>query len=160
MIPEVKKLDDKLQMERAKLVAVLEAASEAERQALVYEEGWNLYDLLSHIATAERENARFLAATIAADGARHQPRESVFSLDEWNAQAVAGQRGQTWAERTALLESTRADTRALLERIDREALAHRGTHAVWGEMDVAGLVRILYLHDIMHRNDVARRLRE
>ena len=158
MIPAVQKLAAKLHAERTKLLAVLATASEAERMALVYEEGWNLYDLLSHLASAEAENARFLAETFGTDGARHVPRESVFSLDEWNARAVAAQRGLSWPERMAALEAARAGTLALLERIDEAGLMHRGTHAVWGEMDLSGLIKILYLHDIMHRNDVARAL--
>ncbi|MBI5876165.1 MAG: DinB family protein [Chloroflexi bacterium] len=159
MIPEVKKLADKMQAARAKLIDVLESASEAQRKALIYEEGWNLYDLLSHIATAENENVRFLSDVIAADGARHQPRENVSDVNEWNAQAVAGQRGLTWAERMAALQAARATTLAVLEGVDAAAFAHRGTHAVWGEKDVSALVKILYLHDIMHRNDIVSKLK-
>lgn len=160
MIPEVQRLADKLQAERAKLVETLESASEAQRHALIYEEGWNLYDLASHIATGERENVRFLTAVLAQDGVRHRPQEQVSGLNEWNAQAVAAQRGKNWAERMAMLHSVRAQTLSLLESVSAAQLAHRGTHAIWGEKDAAGLIKILYLHDIMHRNDVARKLKE
>lgn len=160
MLPEVQALIDKLQTERARLIEVLESASEAQRQALIYEEGWNLYDLLSHIASAETENVRFLAEAVTKDGARHTPREAVFSLDEWNAQAVGKRRGQSWAERMAELRAAREHTLNVLDRIEAAQLAHRATHAVWGEKDVVSLIRIVYVHDIMHRNDVARKLKE
>jgi uncharacterized damage-inducible protein DinB len=159
MLAEVKSLADKLQAEREKFIAVLESASEAQRHALVYDEGWNLYDLVSHIASAEQENVRFLGEALARDGAQHLPREAVLSLDEWNAQAVGKRRGQSWAERMAELRAARERTLSVLDAIDRSQLAHRATHAVWGEKDVVALIKILYLHDIMHRNDVARKLK-
>ena len=159
MLTEVKALADKLQAERARLIAVLESASEAQRQALVYKEGWNLYDLVSHIASAEGENVRFLAEAVARDGAQHRPREAVFSLDEWNAQAVDSRRGQSWDARMAELRTVRERTLSVLDGVGQAQLAHRATHAVWGEKDLPALIKILYLHDIMHRNDVARKLK-
>jgi uncharacterized damage-inducible protein DinB len=161
MLPELKTIADKLQSERAKLLTVLAAASEAQRQTLVYAEGWNLYDLVSHLAAAEQENMRFVREMLQHDGARHQPVGSqAQSLDAWNTEAVGQRKGQAWEERMSELDAVRRSTMDTIATITAEQFAHKGIHLIWGEKTVEGLLKILYLHDIMHRNDVARRLRE
>jgi hypothetical protein len=160
MLPELKLIADKLQNERAKLLTVLESANETRRQALVYEEGWNLYDLVSHLAAAEQENVRFLREVLQHDGAQHLPPDThAFDLNSWNAEAVGKRQGQTWATRMAELVAARQITLDTLNTITAEQFAHKGTHAVWGEKTVEGLLKILYLHDIMHRNDIAKKLK-
>ncbi len=158
MLVELARTVEKLQTERTRLLAILESAGEAQRRVPVYDEGWNLYDLISHIASAEKENVRFLRQVLAEDGARHVPRERVFSLDEWNAQAVGKRAGLSWEQRMAELAEVRRNTLAAVESVTAEQLTHSGTHAVWGEKSVEALLKIVYLHDIMHRNDVARKL--
>ena len=158
MLPELARTVEKLQAERLKLLAVLEGADDGQRRSAVYEEGWNLYDLVSHLASAEIENVRFLRQVLEADGARHLPREQVFSLDEWNARAVSRRAGLAWDARMRELLEARRQTLQTIESIDGEQLTHSGTHAVWGQKSVEALLKIIYLHDVMHRNDVVRRL--
>jgi hypothetical protein len=161
MLPELKLLADKLQSERAKLLTVLESATEAQRQALVYAEGWNLYDLVSHLASAEKENVRFLREVVQHDGAQHlPPNTSAFDLNSWNAEAVGKRAGQPWETRMVELAEARRITLDIIAAMSAEQFAHKGTHAVWGEKTVEGLLKILYLHDIMHRNDIAKKLKE
>lgn len=158
MLAELARTADKLQTERTRLLAILESADEAQRCAPLYDEGWNLYDLISHLASAEKENVRFLRRVLVEDGARHVPRERVFSLDEWNAQTVGKRAGLSWEQRMAELAEVRRNTLEAVESVTAEQLTHSGTHAVWGEKSVEALLKIVYLHDIMHRNDVARKL--
>ncbi len=160
MLPQLQPIAVKLENERAKLLRVIESANEDQRRALIYEEGWNLYDLVSHLAASEKENVRFLRQLLSENGARHRTLETVKSLDEWNAHAVGKRADKSWDERVAELAEARQITVQTIDAITPDEFAHVGTHAVWGQKSVEGLLKILYLHDIMHRNDIARRLVE
>ena len=157
-IPELETIVTKLNAEREKLVATLESTREDQRRQPIYESGWTLYEIAAHIASAEKENIRFIRQTLEQDGARHLPQGRVFSLDEWNAQAVGKRAAQSWAERMAEMREARQRTLDTIESVTPEQLTHRGTHAVWGEKSAEGMFKILYLHDIMHRGDVSRQL--
>ena len=158
-IAELEPIVKKLIAEREKLIATLESTREEQRRQPIYESGWTLYEIAAHIAAAEKENIRFIQQALEQDGARHLPQEQVFSLDEWNAQAVVKRAEQSWADRLAEMREARQRTLDTIAGVTPEQLAHRGTHAVWGEKSVEGMLKILYLHDIMHRGDVAKQLK-
>ena len=82
-----------------------------------------------------------------------------FDLDAWNVAQVAKRDNWSPEEILSDLRGAHEETLAFLDGIDPEELAVTGTHPALGEVSVGQVLRIIALHDGMHRRDIAR-LRE
>jgi hypothetical protein len=76
-----------------------------------------------------------------------------FDLDRWNASQVSKREELTLKQIQAELEEARRRTIALLNHLTEEQLSRQGVHAVWGEITIAQQLRIIHIHDQMHRRD-------
>jgi uncharacterized protein (TIGR03083 family) len=144
------RLYDQLAENRAYLLSV--AGQIGPEQAVASSENpqWNVHDLLAHLAVAERglqgTVQRFLVG---------QPLPEGFSLDIWNQRQVAKQQERSVAELLASLESSRVETLALLDSLSDEQLAVRGLHPAGFESSVAGIFRVMALHELDHGQEIA-----
>jgi uncharacterized protein (TIGR03083 family) len=114
---------------------------------------WNVHDLLAHLAGAERG----LQATIQRF-LRGQELPADFSLDRWNQRQVEKRQEQMVDELLDSLAASRQDTLALLDSLTEEQLAVPGTHPAGIETTVAGIFRIMALHERDHGREIARAL--
>ncbi len=114
---------------------------------------WNVHDLLAHLAGAERglqaTVQRFLAG-------KELPPD--FSLDYWNQRQVAKQKERDIADFVASLTASRVDTLALLDSLSEEQLDVVGMHPAGFPTDVAGIFRVLALHERDHGQEIAAAL--
>jgi uncharacterized protein (TIGR03083 family) len=138
---------------RAYLFAV--AQQIAPDQALVSTENpqWNVHDLLAHLAGAERglqaTVQRFLAG---------QELPTGFSLDYWNQRQVEKAKERPVADFVASLTASRFDTLTLLDGLSDEQLDVTGMHPAGFRTNVAGIFRILSLHERDHGHEIAAAL--
>jgi hypothetical protein len=85
---------------------------------------------------------------------------SGFDLDAWNAAAVAGRAGWTVQQVLADLDAAHQATLAFLAALEGEQLSLPGSHPVLGEVTVGQILRVIALHDNLHRRDIANLLQE
>jgi hypothetical protein len=155
----------KLSGERTRLNELIATLSRAELLE-PHESGWAIKDLLAHLAVAENLNVKFARAMVVIDNPAQlkimrgdfpdYPHEK-FTLDEFNAYMTEKLRAHELEFVLAELARVRGETLAWLDTLGEEQLERRGLHAVWGEQSVRGMLRIVALHDKMHRDDVAKR---
>ncbi len=155
----------KLNAERAKL---LESFANLPREAMVKpfgDEGWSIKDLVAHLAMAEAVNVKFAKMMVTREtpvqlkelAADYPDFPGEFELDKFNAWMTERWRAKSLDEILAALNATRADTLAWLDTVTPEQLERSGAHAVWGNQSVRQMLRILVIHDKLHRGDIEKR---
>ena len=152
MRPGVEELIDKLNKERERLLAVLEGVDAAlAGRRFEGTEGWtSIHDTVRHVASAEASMLTVAERTVAGTYQRIEG----FDLNRFNARQVEKRAQQSWEESLAELKEVRTRTLAALETWTDEQLALPTFHPVWREIDVAGLFRIIAIHDGLHRKDI------
>lgn len=146
----------KLSLERERLLGLLEGLSVEEMTQRSKEGGWSIKDILGHIASAEKAHLAFIKRMCEEDNPQMVPPGVQFDLDRWNASQVSRGEKLTLEEIWAELEEARRGSLALLNHLTEEQLSHQGVHAIWGEITVAQRLRIIHIHDQMHRRDIMR----
>lgn len=114
---------------------------------------WNVHDLLAHLAGAERG----LQATIQRF-LLDQPLPGDFSLERWNQRQVEKRQQEAVEGLLESLAASRQDTLALLDSLSEDQLAMPGTHPAGIDTTVAGIFRIMALHERDHGGEIARAL--
>ncbi len=158
-------IKEKLNAERAKLLASFANLPRANTLRPFGEGGWSIKDLLAHIAMAESVNVAFARMMVAKDSplqleefARAYPDfPGEFDLDKFNAWMTERWRAKSLDEIVAALDQARAETLAWLETLSPAQLERSGEHAVWGKQSIRGMFRILVIHDKFHRGDIEKR---
>ncbi len=153
---EVQKIKDRLVAARSKLLAAVAGLDEAKWDWQPGDGRWSLRLTLAHVGSAQWSHlsvARRLAAgdTVDLPG---------FDLDAWNAAAVAERADWSVAQVLADLEAAQEATFEFLDGLEAEELARTGVHPALGEMSVGQVVRVIGLHDGLHRRDLLRLVEE
>ena len=150
----------RLNEERAKLLATVAGLSETEvtRPLPTSEGGWSVKDILAHVAISEAANLAF-AKRMVTEGNPVQipPDKGPFDLDRWNNSQVRRQQ-LTWAQVQADLAAAHQETLAFVAGLEEAQFDRRGVQAVFGEMTLGQLLKILYRHDRMHREEIEQGL--
>lgn len=79
-----------------------------------------------------------------------------FELDRFNAWMTERRRTLPLDNVMADLQAARAQTLAWLDTLAPEQVERRGKHAVWGQVTVRALIRMLGIHDRMHRAEIEK----
>ncbi|MDE3087811.1 MAG: DinB family protein [Chloroflexota bacterium] len=161
---DVAGIKDKLNVERAKLIASFENLPR-ETMLHPYEGGWSIKDVLAHLAMAESVNVRFARMMVVKDAplqlrefaAEYPDFPGAFELDKFNAWMTERWRAKSLEQVLAAMAQTRGETLAWLETLSPAQLERSGEHAVWGTQSVRGMLRILVIHDKFHRGDIEKR---
>ena len=146
----------RLSLERERLLGLLEGLSVEEMTQRLKDGGWSIKDILVHIASAEKAHLAFIKRMCEEDNPQMMPPGVEFDLDRWNASQVSKRGKFTLKEVLAELDEARRRTTTLLNDLTEEQLSRQGAHAVWGQRTVAQQLRIIRIHDQMHRRDVMR----
>lgn len=77
-----------------------------------------------------------------------------FDLDAWNAAAVTQRLDWSVDQVLADLAAAQEATFAFLDSLEATDPARRGSHPTLGEVTVGQVLRIMGLHDNLHRRDV------
>jgi len=151
----------KLNEERAKLLATVAGLSETEvtRPLPTSEGGWSVKDILAHVAISEAANLAFAKRLVAEDNpVQIPPDKGPFDLDRWNNSQVRRRQQLTWAQVQADLAAAHQETLAFVAGLEEAQFDRRGVQAVFGEMTLGQLLKILYRHDRMHREEIEQGL--
>lgn len=149
---EIGKIKEKVTASRARLLAEVAGLQEPQWGWRPAHDRWSARQTLSHVGSAERSHLR-VAHSILSGTAIDLPG---FDLNTWNAGQVAKRDGWALDKVLAELHGAHEETLAFLEDLDAEKLTMAGTHPALGKVSVGLVLRIVALHDSMHRRDIAR----
>ncbi len=157
-------IKSKLDADRAKLLASFADVVQDHMLRAEREGSWSIRDILAHVAIAERVNLRFaqmMVDKLEPDQvlemmAEYPDYTGEFELDRFNAWMTERRRTLSLEEVMADLQAARAQTVAWLETLAPEQLERTGKHAVWGGVTVRAMIRMLGIHDRMHRAEVEK----
>ncbi len=114
-------------------------------------DGWtSIHDAMKHVASAEQSMMVVVQRTL--DGTYQKIQD--FDLHRFNARQVEKRAAHSWADTLGELEQVRTRTMQTLAGLTEEQLAMPTHHPVWGDVDIAGMFRIISIHDSLHRKDV------
>jgi uncharacterized damage-inducible protein DinB len=153
---EAKKIKEKLAAARDKLLAAVEGLDRAHWDWQPDDGRWSVRLTLAHVGSAQwshLEVARRLAVgeTVDLPG---------FELDAWNEAQVSERADWSVDQVLADLKTAQQASFAFLDELDAETLARTGAHPALGEMSVGQVIRVIGLHDSLHRRDLLRLLEE
>lgn len=153
---EMARIRDKVQAARSRLLAAVEGLAPAAWEWRPEDGRWSIRLVLAHVGSAQWSHLAVARRLLAG-----QPVDLPgFDLDTWNEAQVAERADWPVSRVLADLEAAHQATLVLLEELDEEMLATRGEHPALGEVSVGQILRIVALHDGLHRRDVLSVLRE
>lgn len=129
--------------------AVARAGSPDERSE---PEEWSVREVVLHLVAVEKLVWQARLETLAGPGTGELPRWAWTEPSPSDAPGIA-----TAAGAVAAFTACRTQTVARLDALDEEGWSRRGVHATYGELDVAGLMRIALDHDQEHLRPLEER---
>lgn len=144
------KLSDRLVQSRQELLAILSdlAADELARRPV--NDGWSVLDVVAHLASAERGHQQVIAGLL--DG--QDTRRPGFDLDAFNEAEVGARRGVSPDALLSELAVSRADTIALLGRVEPGDWERTGYHPGGFDTTVEGVFRVIAIHERRHAKEI------
>ena len=153
---EIDKIRDKLTTARGRLLAAVDGLEEYAWEWCPPNGSWSVRLTLAHVGSAQWSHLE--VARLLLEG---QPVNIVdFDLDSWNAAQVAQRAEWPVADVLTDLASGHQVALAFLDSLAPSELAIAGLHPALGEVSVGQVLRVIALHDNLHRRDIQRLLRD
>ncbi|MFO3796767.1 MAG: DinB family protein [Anaerolineales bacterium] len=153
---DIPALAQKLEREGQRVSAFFCSLNDSEWSCLVYAEGaWTVHDVLAHLVTSEQGLLELFEQIL--QGGSGVPAD--FSLDRYNASQRERARPFTPAALLAEYRRARLATLSWLAQRTPTELERRGRHPFLGETTLYEMVRLIYLHNQLHLQDVQKALK-
>jgi uncharacterized damage-inducible protein DinB len=153
---EIARIHKRIVASRTKLLTAVDGLDEAAWEWRPEEGRWSVRLTLAHLGSAQWSHLEVVRRLL--DG---EPLDlPAFDLDDWNATQVARRADWSVVQILADLEAAQQATLDLLEGMDVQDLDTNGIHPALGEVSVGQVLRVVSVHDGMHRRDVVQLLRE
>ena len=153
---EIRQIEKRLESARAKLLASVEGLDEAAWDWQPADERWSVRLTLAHVGSAHWSHLE-VARRIAEGRTVDLPG---FDLDQWNEARVAERANWTREQVLADLQAARQATAVFMAGLDAETLEARGQHPALGEMSAGQVLRVIALHDGLHRREILKLRRD
>ncbi len=150
------KIAEKIVAGRARLLASVEGLVETEWDWQPGDGRWSVRLTLAHVGSAQRSHLE-VAERLVSGETLDIPG---FELDVWNEAAVAKRADWSVGHILSDLDAAQQETLAFLRDLDPEKLSIAGLHPALGEVTVGQVLRIIPIHDSMHRRDILGLLAE
>lgn len=145
------RLRSKLDSARRELLDIVQQVQPADEARSTENPAWTVHDIVVHLAVAEvglqGTVKRFLAGTAL-------PTE--FDLNVWNVRMVKRAQGRTMEDLLAGLQTSRAQTLALIDSLSAAELDVEGVHPAGIPTNVEGVFKIMAYHERLHAAEIAR----
>jgi uncharacterized damage-inducible protein DinB len=155
-VDEAHKIKSRLTAARAKLMAEVEELRQDQWEWRPGDGRWSVRLTLAHVGSAQWNHLE-VARCLAAGEIVEIPG---FDLDAWNEAAVAERANWSIEQVLADLAMAQQATFEFLDGLGAEELDITGSHPALGEMSVGQVLRVISLHDGLHRRDVLQLRRE
>jgi uncharacterized damage-inducible protein DinB len=153
---EILKVRSRIAKARAQLLGVVEDLDAAAWEWQPDDGRWSIRLTMAHVASSQWSHLE-----VARRAARGQETEIPgFDLDDWNAAHVAER--VDWPVERILgdLQAAQEETLRFLDGLDGETLDVIGSHPALGQVSVGQALRVIAVHDGMHRRDILKLLGE
>ena len=153
---EIRKIRERITRARALLLAAVEKLDPSSWEWQPGDGRWSIRLVLAHVGSSQWSHLEVARRVTAGE----QTGIPDFDLDTWNIAHVAER--ADWPVERILddLETAQRETLAFLDGIDAETLAATGSHPALGHVTVGQALRIIAVHDGMHRRDILKLLGE
>jgi hypothetical protein len=152
----IEKIENKVVAARKRLLASVEGLEQTEWEWQPGDGRWSVRLTLAHVGSAQWSHLE-VAARLVSGKTLDMPG---FELDAWNEAAVAGRANWSVGDVLADLDAAQQETLAFLWDLDPDRLSNSGLHPALGEVTVGQVLRIIPIHDNMHRRDILGLLAE
>ena len=154
---ELNDLADKLKTEGEKFHAIFADLTDEEWGAEVYTEDqtWTIRNVLSHFVTSERGLVK-LFERIRGSG---EGSSEDFSIDRYNAAQQQKTKDLSPQELLEQYKAVRSDSIAWTLSLDEKDLEIQGRHPFLGMTSLREMIKMLYLHNIIHYRDMKKVLK-
>ena len=154
---ELKELADKLTSEGEKFYSLFAGLTEEQWEAEVYTEDqtWTIRNVLAHFVTSERGLVK-LFERIRTTG-EGSPED--FSIDRYNARQQEKTQDLSPQELLEQYQRVRADSVAWTLSLKESDLEIEGRHPFLEMTTIREMIKMLYLHNIIHYRDMKKVLK-
>jgi len=154
---EIIELADKLKSEGEKFHAIFAGLTDEQWQSEVYTEDqtWTIRNVLAHFVTSERGLIRlFERIRTGGEGAADD-----FSIDRYNARQQEKAQKLSPQELLEQYKTIRADSVAWTLSLEETDLEIEGRHPFLEMTTLREMIKMLYLHNIIHYRDMKKVLK-
>ena len=147
-------LAERLKTEGEKATAYFAELNDEQWQTEVYTEGdtWTIRSILAHFVTSERGLLKlFESVRQGGPGASDD-----FSIDRYNAHQQEKTKNLTAPELLEQFAEVRAETVKWTSELSQEDLAIEGHHPFMGQVTLAEMLKMIYLHNQLHFRDLRK----
>ena len=144
-------LAERLKKEGGKVSEYFADLTDEQWQAEVYTEGdiWTIRNVLAHFVTSERGLLKlFERIRQGGEGASED-----FSIDHYNARQQEKTRDLPVSELLKQFAEVRAETVKWTSKLSQDELAIEGRHPFMGQVPLAEMLKMIYLHNQLHFRD-------
>ena len=154
---EINELADKLRSEGEKFYAIFAGLTDDQWQTEVYTEDqtWTIRNVLAHFVTSERGLVKlFERIRSGGEGAADD-----FSIDRYNAAQQEKTKDLSSQELLEQYKEVRADSVAWTLSLQESDLDIEGRHPFLEKTTLREMIKMLYLHNIIHYRDMKKVLK-
>jgi uncharacterized damage-inducible protein DinB len=154
---EINELADKLRSEGEKFHGIFAGLTDEQWQAEVYTEDqtWTIRNVLAHLVTSERGLVKlFERIRVRGEGSPND-----FSIDRYNAAQQRKTKDLSPQELLEQYQAVRADSVAWTLSLDESDLEQEGRHPFLEMTTLREMIKMLYLHNIIHYRDMKKVLK-
>jgi uncharacterized damage-inducible protein DinB len=151
---EINELADKLRSEGEKFHGIFAGLTDEQWRAEVYTEDqtWTIRDVLAHLVTSERGLVKlFERIRVRGEGSPND-----FSINRYNAAQQRKTKDLSPQELLEQYKAVRADSVAWTLSLDESDLEKEGRHPFLEMTTLREMIKMLYLHNIIHYRDMKK----
>ena len=150
------RLAERLEKEGEKVVAYFSSLTDGQWNTEVYAEGdtWTIRNVLAHFVTSER-GLHKLFRNICEGGLGAS---DDFSIDRYNARQQEKTAKLTPGELLEQFIDVRADLVSWVSKLSQEDLNKEGRHPYLGQVNLAEMLKMIYLHNQLHSRDIRKQI--
>ena len=156
---EITELSSKLASEGEKLVSFFNTLTDDHWNAVIYTEGtiWTTRNVLSHFVSAERAFLLSLFPNVVAGG---PGASEEFSIDRFNARQQEKTSELTSHELLEQYKAIRSKMIDWVNQLSEEDLEKSGRHPFIGWTTLREMIKMVYVHNLIHYRDMRRVIRD
>ncbi len=156
---EISELSSKLASEGGKLVSFFTTLTEDHWNAEIYTEGtiWTTRNVLSHFVSAERAFLLSLFPNVVAGG---PGASEEFSIDRFNARQQEKAREFSPSELLEQYKMIRSQMIDWVNQLSEDDLEKSGRHPFIGWTTLREMIKMVYVHNLIHYRDMKRVIRD
>jgi uncharacterized damage-inducible protein DinB len=155
-LDQIRQIGEKMDSARNKLLAAVEGLDEAAWDWQPGDGRWSARLTLAHVGSAHWSHLE-VARSLVAGKMIDLPG---FELDKWNKARVAERADWSPGKILVDLKAAQDATLTFMAELEAKDLETSGVHPALGEVSAGQVLRVIALHDSLHRRDILKLLRE